>query len=203
MSKITVVIPTMWRGDKLENLLDRLNTIDRIDEILLIDNSPSEININLSQHTKINHIKMEENIYVNPAWNLGTKLAKNEIVSFMQDDTIFNPEFLETIQIEDDCLIGIDRKNFPPFSTDYNPVVIDCAVREWGYATILLFKKSSYINIPEDLKIWCGDDFLFHKFKFRKSILGLPLETKMSVTAMLPSFDDVRNQDEVNYQKYK
>ena len=146
---------------------------------------------------------MDENIYVNPAWNLGTKIAKNEIVALLQDDTFFKTDFLESIVVDDDCLIGVDRKNFPPFQVEYDPKIIECHERDWGYATILIYKKSSYVEIPEDLKIWFGDDYLFRKFKCRLSILGLPMETKMSVTSMLPSFNDVRNQDEKNYEKYK
>jgi hypothetical protein len=97
----------------------------------------------------------------------------------------------------------VDRKNYPPFTVEYNPTIEDFDIRDWGFATILIYKKQSYIEIPEDLKIWCGDDFLFDKFKRKMAICGLPLETKMSVTAMLTIFDDIRNKDMENYKKYK
>ncbi len=209
MSKISVVIPTMWKGEYIEQVLNNLQNLNRVDEIIIIDNSPMDINVNISIFSKVVHIKMESNIFVNPAWNLGTKLAKNEIISLMQDDVFFNTDFFETIEIEDDCLIGVSVTNYPPsnfsgeFRVEYNPQIVDCYKREWGYATLLMYKKSSYIEIPDDLKIWCGDDFLFEKFKKKMSIDNLPIKTRMSTTSDLPFFNDVKDMDVKNYEKYK
>ena len=164
MEKITIIIPTIWKGDSLKEFLKKIHSVERVSEIILIDNKNEDCKIDLTQFSKVFHKVMETNIFVNPAWNLGVKLSSNDIVVFAQDDIDFNPEFLEKIEVEENCLIGIDRKNFPPFSVEYNPQIVECKVRDWGFATLLILRKKTYIEIPDDLKIWCGDDYLFQKY---------------------------------------
>ena len=72
----SVIIPTMWRSMRLLGMLHRLYNSDDVDEIILIDNDKdSRFSF---ENKKIKILEQDENIFVNPAWNLGVKEAKNE-----------------------------------------------------------------------------------------------------------------------------
>ena len=76
MEKYSIIIPTLWKSNRTDKLLKDLEECEYVDEIIVIDNS----SIYETDRTigKIRMISKGENIYVNPAWNLGIKIAKNE-----------------------------------------------------------------------------------------------------------------------------
>ena len=195
MNKISVVIPTIWRGNNLAEFLSRLENSNRVGEVIIIDNSPSEKNIDLSIFTKVRHVKMDENIYVNPSWNLGTELANYDIVALGQDDILLQLDFLEDIIISDSTIIGISESCYKD-DCRYEPKLIDALDRNWGFGTFILYNKKSYHTIPNELKIWYGDDFLFKKFTNRKVIINLPMYKKVSITSDMSEFDQTKRNDE-------
>ena len=87
MSKFSVVMPTMWKSDKTERLLSVLNNHKLISEILVIDNNPSE-RPRMKRMKKLRYIYKGDNIFVNPAWNLGVKESKRENLIIVNDDVV-------------------------------------------------------------------------------------------------------------------
>ena len=81
----SVVIPTLWKSDKIFKLLDDLENCPLINDIVLINNTP-EFAPDIEKYNKINLYTPKENLYVNPSWNLGVGLAKNELVCLINDD---------------------------------------------------------------------------------------------------------------------
>jgi hypothetical protein len=75
---ISVIMPTMW---KPEGVLERIKLIEEqpsVGEIIVIDNSNDDDKANELLYTefcKVTYMNNGENIYVNPSWNLGVKLA--------------------------------------------------------------------------------------------------------------------------------
>ena len=193
--KISIVIPTIWRGNNLVEFLSRLENSNRVGEVIIIDNSPSDKNIDLTIYNKVRHIKMDENIYVNPSWNLGTELATFDIVALGQDDILLQLDFLEDIIIEDSTIIGVDESCYKD-DCIYDPKLIDVDVRNWGFGTFILYNKKSYHFIPNELKIWYGDDFLFKNFISRKVIINLPMYKKVSITSDMSEFNQTKINDE-------
>lgn len=189
----SVILPTMWKSNVIENLISVLNRSSSVGEIILIDNDCARTNHSLLKLHKVKYFPQIENIYVNPSWNLGVKNSTFEKVIILNDDIDLSFEFLENIDLEPETIIGT---NADCYKNDcVNLKVVDCAKREWGWGCMLIFRKSDWVEIPEDLKIWCGDDFIFENFKFRKQIIGLPIKTKMSTTSDLKQFDEVKNND--------
>ena len=88
----TIIIPTIWNIEFsfIYTLLNDLNDSIFVGEIILIDNSPlklsSDNELLLKRIRKLNHVKQEKNIYVNPAWNLGVALAKYDYLCVLNDD---------------------------------------------------------------------------------------------------------------------
>ena len=84
MKKISVVIPTLERDvETLNNLVSTLVNDAMVDEILIIDNSLQNYSFN---NEKVRVIVPQENLFVNPSWNLGVREARNEYVCLANDD---------------------------------------------------------------------------------------------------------------------
>ena len=76
MDKYSIIIPTLWKSNRIGKLLFDLIKCEFVDEIILIDNAGKFFE-HFEALDKVKLVQMGENIYVNPAWNLGIKLAKN------------------------------------------------------------------------------------------------------------------------------
>ncbi len=174
--KVSVVIPTLQKNvEILDKLIDSLNDDKSVDEILLIDNSAKGYERNSN---KLKVIDPKENIYVNPAWNLGTKLAKNDIVGLLNDDIIISDNFCKNIihQMTPDMgLVGCDRhfikaiegenqvSNIKP--DEQNPILQKTSYMDSNYGIAMFYYKSSFYKIPDEIKITYGDVWLYHKNK--------------------------------------
>lgn len=113
MDKYTVVIPTLWKSNRTEQLIRDLNECEFVDEIIIIDNT----NIDEWDRTyrKIRTVSKGENIYVNPAWNWGIELAKNECIALINDDINFDPNIFGVITeniLAYNGIIGMGEGNY-------------------------------------------------------------------------------------------
>ena len=133
-----------------------------ISEILIIDNK-------------------KDNIYVNPSWNLGVKTAKNEWLIIANDDVIIErlTELLTIIEKTTFDLIGVDISNC---HTDRDIAVQQVNELYWGYGCFMIMKKSNYKPIPEQLKIWYGDNIIFSNASDPGMFSGVHVNTEMGET---------------------
>ena len=91
MDKYSVIIPTLWKSDRTKKLLSDLNECEYVDEIIIIDNTGTEErDILPTIYPKLRMVSKGKNIYVNPAWNLGVELAKNDLIALVNDDINFD-----------------------------------------------------------------------------------------------------------------
>ena len=175
MSKISVVIPTLQKNLLfLKNLILTLENDSIVDEIIVIDNSTKGFDIE-SKKTRL--ILPSENLFVNPSWNLGVKEAKNDIIALLNDDITIPDNFCSKIASKLKSEMGVvgyyedfveitEKVVEKPAETDITFKEIIGRPDQWGIA--IFFYKSSYFEIPEDLKIHFGDDWLIHKNKIAK-----------------------------------
>lgn len=146
---------------------------------------------------------MGENIYVNPAWNRGVELSKNEHIAICNDDINFNTSIFELISSNNiDGIIGQSSNNFNKNQEGLPNISPMGHSRPWGWGTLLLTQKKYWIPIPEQLKIWYGDDFFCIKNPCKKWILNnFPIMTNMSTTSDLSEFDHIKHNDGIEWVK--
>lgn len=175
--KFSVVIPTMWRETivfrkALQNYLDH----DLVDEVIIIDNDKNaNPEWDILNHPKVKLHQMDSNIFVNPAWNLGVSLAKNDKLIIANDDIEFDTKLLDKIHpriTPENGVHGIITGEAifqQPPSTDYS---ID--FKEWEpgdiihcFGQLMFLHKSNWHPIDERLKIYFGDDIIFHWHLFK------------------------------------
>ena len=171
MEKISVIIPTLWKcTDNLINLIQILSISPYLGEIIIINNSCDDISNDMDNviiHTP------PKNLYVNPSWNLGVTLSKYNKFALLNDDILISTNLLESacnfLDTPNIGLIGVEEHSIVVHSienieleyyTDSKIEYIPVSNRSFGFGIAMFGNKSSYYEIPDELKVWCGDDYL-------------------------------------------
>lgn len=199
-SLFTVVIPTMWKSVHSRSLLEALDSCKAVGEIFIVDNNPETTPDYLKNLNKVTLYSSGANEHVNPSWNTGVRQAKHELVALCNDDIVFNTDILNTINISDDTLIGLDTSCYKLSEDATETWLQTTCTRCYGFGCLMLFKKKDYVVIPEQLKVWYGDDYLLANFKYVYTLHGLAVKTNMSTTSAKPEFNEIIQQDTRNYR---
>lgn len=160
-NKFSVIIPTMWYSPQIHRNLPNLNDCDLIGEIILIDNNPSLKPSYLDNLEKVKYLPQEQNIFVNPAWNLGVRECIYKYICISNDDIFFNTDIMSFIQPHiHKGIFGMWTGNYFKENID-NPYEIESiSGRPWGWGCLLFIHKDNWVDIDERLLIACGDDWL-------------------------------------------
>jgi hypothetical protein len=203
MGKYSVIIPTLWKSNRIGKLLFDLIKCEFVDEIILIDNAGKFFE-NFEALDKVRLVQVGENIYVNPAWNLGVKLAKNNSIALVNDDINFNPNVFGVITNDillEYGIIGQSEYNYKGNNTD-EPILEkwNGKIRDWGWGCLIMFDKQNWIDIPDDIKIWYGDDYIFKcNLSTKSTMKNFNIETEMSTTSDEGVWNSVKEQDKINF----
>lgn len=204
MDKLSIVIPTMQKNvDVLNKLIDELNEDNSVDEIIVIDNSTKGFTYNSE---KVRVILPKQNLFVNPSWNLGVKEAKNNYVGILNDDLIFQKDYcsqvLNFLQSNENIgLVGMDSSlvinslptefNEYPENKEISFVEINDSYDTGFWGSTVFGKKENYYEIPNEMKIWCGDNYLIEmnkkKGKQNYQVVNCGVKHLISLTATASS----------------
>ena len=216
MSKVSAIIPTLWKAKEFtDHLVDVLIEDESVCEIIIIDNAPADFSYD---NEKVVMLRQEENLYVNPSWNLGVEEADYDKFIILNDDIIIPYNFvfeLESMLTPDRGIIGIDERgviSIPRFDSK-NITFLDRKIdlkpikeRSWGFGITLAGHRNSYYKIPENIRIWYGDDYLVQmnneQYRTNYIVDDLPIFTMMSTTSDLEEFEDIKNIDNLMYDRF-
>ena len=216
MSQVSAIIPTLWKAKEFtDHLVNVLIEDESVGEIIIIDNAPADFSYD---NEKVVMLRQEENLYVNPSWNLGVEESDYDKFIIFNDDIIIPYNFvsqLESMLTTDKGIIGIDERgviSIPKFDSK-NITFLDRKIdlkpikkRNWGFGITLAGHCKSYYKIPENIRIWYGDDYLVkmnnehHKTNY--IVDDLPIFTMMSTTSDLEEFEDIKNIDNLMYDRF-
>lgn len=211
---ISVIIPSLMRELRIYKTLIELSNCDVVGEIILIDNSDNQSPLNIP---KLNHICEGQNTYINPAWNKGAKIAKFEKLCFLNDDVWFDWENLKEIEnfiSRDSGFIGMSTDNYQILqSTNLNFSNPDPdgktsrGQRPVGFACCFFVHRDNWDPIPENIKLWAGDDWLFYRSRNPNYVIsGLKIDGKLSATLGDPEMESqlgpIKTQDMLNMREY-
>ena len=210
MNKYTVVIPTLWKSKRTEQLIRELNDCEFVGEIIIIDNTGTEErDILPTIYPKLRMVSKGENIYVNPAWNWGIELAKNECIALCNDDINFDSNIFGVIDesvLTYSGIIGMGEGNYKDKIDEERGPYIDMwhpGVNDWGWGCLILLKKSHWLPIPNDIKIWYGDNIIKDVNTVAKGCLrNFKIETEMSTTSDETIWDERKKEDYNNFINY-
>lgn len=178
----------MWKAkyDLLIMLL-KYEQCDLITEVIIIDNCHKD-NIDTSFFSKVRILQQEENIYVNPAWNLGVQEAKTELVVLANDDIVIDDfeSYMKFVllNLKRGMVFGFDINCFPNKRLNglKEKEIKPISKIQHGYGVFLIFYKDDHKPIPPIFKVWYGDWWI-HYWLDAYSIDGVNVETVMRTTS--------------------
>jgi glycosyltransferase involved in cell wall biosynthesis len=195
---ISFIIPTLWKSEYIYDTIGAIqaSAFSEI-ELIIIDNANSDFE---SSDNRIKVIKQPENIYVNPAWNLGVSVANNKYVCLLNDDVYFNIDLF--VKSFNEQVINTEHsKNFgilayqpgTSFANEINQsedllILRDLNIKGTGFGQVMLFEKDLYEPIDNDIRVFYGDDLIYYLFKdiLKRNIYyfeGIKIIGKSSVTS--------------------
>jgi len=205
--KYSVIIPTLWKSDRTDQLIKDLNESQFVDEIIIIDNA----SIYETDRTigKIRMVSKGENIYVNPAWNLGIKIAKNDLVALINDDINFDTNVFGVIDekiLDTFGIVGMGEDNYKEQMDETKGPYLDVwkpGVNDWGWGCFIMLNKNNWIDIPDNIKIWYGDNIIKDTNPSPKAVLrNFRVDTEMSTTSDEKEWDEIKKEDYNNFINY-
>jgi hypothetical protein len=191
---LSVIIPTIWRSPYVLDLLNYLNETSIVGEIILIDNDITKSK-DTSHIRKLKVIRNSKNNFVNPSWNQGVAVSSYDNLCIANDDLILPRKVLELADsfISPDInMVGLSPIVYDYIYDDINfikePDLITLQFtpkRLFGYGCCYFIHKDNWVDIPEDIKIQYGDDFLFYTSKKKNYILdGFKIVGKISASLL-------------------
>jgi hypothetical protein len=172
-------------------MLERYYECNNIDQVILINNN-REKTPTFPKSKKLLYVEPHENIYVNPAWNLGVRAASNDNIIISNDDLMYDVNvytnvlnaIIEKFQgLQNLGIIGMHEQNYSIEQTS-NTIELKAHMGKPAWACLLTTHRSVWPIIPEQLKIYYGDDFLKKKLSNKIfDLVGLKVQTIMSSSA--------------------
>jgi glycosyltransferase involved in cell wall biosynthesis len=159
----------MWRYKPFVEFLSQLVSCDQVDEIILIDNDTARTpNAQILSHKKIKSYNFGRNIFVNPAWNFGVHVSRNDSVCILNDDVSFDLRLFDRVAAvlsEHTGAIGmcpgLPEFNQPPYTNGNIDVVPWQGEHTFGFGCIMCIHKSWWTDIPDGLAVYYGDQWIF------------------------------------------
>ena len=216
MNKVSVIIPTLWKAKAFtDHLVDVLVDDESVGEIIIIDNAPTDF---CYSDEKVCTLKQPENLYVNPSWNVGIEESDYDKFIILNDDIIIPYNFVSKLEkwlTKDKGIIGIDKPSVIKVAdcSNENITFLDreialksIVIRDWGFGIVMAGHRNSYYKIPENIRIWYGDDYLTQmnneQGKVNYVIDDIPIFTRMSATSDLEEFSEIKNVDTLMYDRF-
>lgn len=213
--KFSVVIPTMWRTECLTKLLNRIIPHPLVDQILLIDNdTENRFDLDIDSN-KLEILVQDENIGVNPAWNLGVSLSRNNKILIVNDDVEFDVRLFDKaydfVTPENGTIglcPGVSEFNQPPITDRSIDIIPWDRQHTFGFGCLFFVHKETWKPIPQGLKIYYGDNFIFdrmlHLNKTNYIITNMDFSTVWATTTSdLKLTEGVLDKERKIYEKVK
>ena len=167
--KYSIVVPTMWRcNDIFLPFVDELSACDLVDDIIIINNDNTKTPDHDFTNPKIRMFDFDTNMFVNPSWNFGVKVSKNDRVCVVNDDVSYDLAVLERLY---DLLTPTNGIfGLCPGVSDFNQIPVtdkSIDIIEWtgqhtyGFGSLMWLHKGSWVDVPDGLDLYYGDNFIF------------------------------------------
>ncbi|MBB5598181.1 glycosyltransferase family 2 protein [Neomicrococcus lactis] len=187
----SVIVPTLLRAEELQQLVQDCEDHPLVLEVLVINNATDPLSWN---SPKVRVLQQQENIYVNPAWDLVVRESRGKYLAILNDDVLFNPKIFTFIAkwlgVPGIGIIG--PNNSCLIAPNGQPILRPTNERPTGWGIAMFMRRDAYTAIPEELRVFYGDDWLFRNSPRTNWTHGnYPIPTEMSVTSGDPKFNPI------------
>ena len=201
---ISIVVPTMWKFAPFPDFLSEMADHHQVSDVILVNNSRDNTCAHrVMEHPKVTVFDFGQNIFVNPSWNLGMMHATSDLVCIVNDDVIFDLRLFDRIieHWQDDhgvyglCHLDHDGEDIKFLEHTSQNV--------FGFGQLMFVGKKNWIDIPPELNVYYGDNFIFdyHKIKFNRNFLIANLLHYTPHAQTTRDFGSFLNQEGIEYAK--
>jgi hypothetical protein len=177
-----------------------------VNDIFIISNERNPIEDEYNYVKKVFVYFAKENFYVNYSWKWGVNCAPMKNIAILNDDILIDTNVFSFLndKLEDCGVIGMCFENYA-LKQSVSMNLTDVVERPYGFGCAMFIHKSNYVDIPFDLKIACGDDYLIKYAKGKaKKLYGCKIQSDISTTTRLPEFGMIQFEDNRIYiEKYQ
>lgn len=209
---ISYIIPTLWKSENIHKLISSFSSIiDQKAELIIIDNTNSTYTCPTDSRVKI--FKMEQNMFINPSWQMGYQHATNDRVCLLNCDIILDVKRFHNFILDND-IQAVCMTNWNKIDKDkdkWKAITINSPnARPAGAGQLMMVKTSNWPTLPYSLKLWHGDDIIYYYNTLIKNtpfsyIEGMSVTGDQSVTVTsdaIPSkMKGTFTQDTLEYYK--
>lgn len=174
---LSVVVPAAWGYEPFCNFLANVVELPVVGEVILINNNMAKTPDHpVLSHFKVHVYNQEENIFVNPAWNLGVSLATNDKICILSDDVLVDLRVffeadrfvskeigilamgihLDLYRAQNNQYEEVDAKNLIT-TGDIKIKSIHDRPNTAGMGSLFFIHKENWVTIPEEFKVYWGD----------------------------------------------
>jgi hypothetical protein len=207
----SIIIPTMWKQMKyLNKMLPVYQRENLVGEILIINNAKiRDVDLHrlAKRYSKIRIVNDGNNLYVNPSWNFGVQVAAHNKVIIANDDIYFEElgKVLETADanLAKGVIIGFGENCYLHKETlPFHVREPEEGYKAHGFGMFMIMQKESYCNIPDEIKIWCGDRLLYYVNK-PLLIEGVYIKAEVGGTTRKLDLSEYRRTDSIYWRELK
>lgn len=154
MPTLSIIIPVYNQEQFTAQILEDIPKKIKSDyELIIIDNGSDEPTRELLKNTEATVVRFATNQYVTKAWNVGASIARGEYLMFLNNDILLS-NWIDRVLIDWD-----DGQIQSPLLTNHWSTPMTYATNING--TCFLLRRDKWIPIPETMRIWYNDDWLF------------------------------------------
>jgi hypothetical protein len=193
MNRHTIVILAYDNHELTLNNLTHLISLGYGKNILLFDNGSSPSFEKISNKLNIRYHRQEQNLFVNPAWNKIFDQENCKYLTLLNNDCFILTKnyFEDVIEHMEKYKIGISScknknilklkkdalqtTNYFIFNKEAKPLKCNFHARRQGWLMTLnleIYKTLDY-KIPNYLKLWYGDDWIWSQFALNNLKMGV------------------------------
>ena len=163
------------------SVINQIRDIGCKDHILFFDNGSNPPFEKIIKDSNFTYHRKEQNIYVNPAWNEIFSLVKSKYLTLLNNDCFIESynyfdEVLSHMEKNDIIISSCKTKNISfynllvklfyrlkYFRFNHTPLEYSSIARRQGWLMTINLQQYKLLdyNIPDYLKVWYGDDWIW------------------------------------------
>lgn len=186
-----LIIPTLFPKEQkgMKYTIQQAIDSELVNQIIIIDNS-SEINELTYKSKKITIIQNKTNNYVNPSWNQGVNACNSDYYFIINDDVCIHKKIFSIAKLAFKNFKKLNLLTFKEHEgkslSEYSSFFLDNSNQNFSFSSEIkkhssftpsqngvigscfCGKKNVWSPIPNSLKIWFGDYYIYEKLRKNK-----------------------------------
>jgi hypothetical protein len=198
----SVLIPTLWRSPRIHRLVETMEKVPYVKEVIIMDNKGE---CDGFRDGKLIILPGKRSNYVNRSWNQLVEFSRTSHYLLCNDDIWFHPFVFEELNDIDwtlNTVAGVGYGGISP-SVESQELYSEIIYEEhlpYGWGQIIAGKKNEWVEIPDYLRIWFGDNWIARTHANVLTLNGFYMEADIETTSGLPEFQHIKRADQRRWE---